>query len=145
GRATHDTHLVRELDAALALWRGRPYPELDHPLATTEAARLTELKLTAEEGRAEALLAMGRADDAVAAAESLVMQEPLRERPVGLLMRALVAAGRQSDALHAFTRLRKALAEQLGIDPSPELRRLEDQVLRQELDAPALPLARSPT
>jgi predicted ATPase/DNA-binding SARP family transcriptional activator len=134
-RAGGDVERVGELEAALALWRGRPYVELDHSLVTSEVARLTELKLSADEALADALLATGHADAAIGALEALITQEPLRERPVALLMRALVSAGRQSDALRAYTELRRQLAEQLGIDPSPELRRLEQQVLLQEVDA----------
>jgi predicted ATPase/DNA-binding SARP family transcriptional activator len=132
-RATGAVERLGELEAALALWRGRPYVELDHLMVTSEVARLTEMKLSADEALADALLSTGRADEAIAVLEALTTQEPLRERPVALLMRALVSAGRQSDALRAYTELREQLAEQLGIDPSPELRRLEQQVLLQEV------------
>lgn len=80
-----------------------------------------------------ALLELGRAADAAAAAAALVTAEPLREHAVAVLIRALVAAGRPAEALQAFARLRAELAEQLGTEPSPELRRLHGQVLRQEL------------
>ena len=119
----------------MALWRGRPYIDLDHSLVSSEVARLTELKLSADEALADALIATGHADEAISVLEALTSQEPLRERPVALLMRALVGAGRQGDALRAYTELREQLAEQLGIDPSPELRRLEQQVLLQEVVA----------
>lgn len=130
---------LRSLDTALHLWRGRPYGELDHPSIQPEIARLTELHAGAAEQRGAALLAVGRTGEAVAALGSLTLAEPLREAAVALLMRALVAAGRQSDALAAFGRLRSRLAEDLGLDPSTELRGLERQVLRQELPAPAAP------
>ena len=92
-----------------------------------------------------ALLDLGRAADAAAAAAALVAAEPLRERAVAVLIRALVAAGRPAEALQAFARLRAELAEQLGTDPSPELRRLHEQVLRQELNpAPSAPAAGRP-
>jgi predicted ATPase/DNA-binding SARP family transcriptional activator len=128
------------LGAALGLWRGTPYPELDHPSVLPEVARLSEARLSAVERRAAALLAAGSADDAVAVLQALVVEAPLREGPVALLMRALVGVGRQGDALRAFARLRGALAEELGIDPSPELRALEAQVLAQELEVVPLPL-----
>jgi predicted ATPase/DNA-binding SARP family transcriptional activator len=128
------------LDAALLLWRGHPFAELDHPDLAAECVRLGELRASAVEARAEAMVAGGRVDEAVGVLEAFVAEEPLRERPVALLMRALTAAGRQADALRAYGRLRDTLLEQLGLDPSPELRNLEAQVLRQEL--PAAPLVR---
>ncbi|MQA17218.1 MAG: AAA family ATPase [Pseudonocardiaceae bacterium] len=126
-----------ELAAALALWRGRPYLELDNPSVAPEVTRLVELRGSAIEQRGQALLDSGRAGEAVVVLEWLVGDEPLRERAVGLLARALVAAGRQSDALAVLARLRRALAAQLGLDPSPELRRLEQRVLRQEIGPPS--------
>jgi predicted ATPase/DNA-binding SARP family transcriptional activator len=132
------------LGAALALWRACPYPELDHPALAPEAARLAELRAGAAEQHAEALLAAGRVTDAVAELEALVAAEPLRESAVAVLMRALVLAGRQSDALAAFARLRTRLADELGLDPSPQLRELERQVLCQDLSVPVSPAAGSP-
>jgi pentatricopeptide repeat protein len=88
--------------------------------------------------RAEALLAGGRAGEAVVAAEALVAAEPLREGAVAILVRGLVAAGRFGDALRAYDRLRDELAEQLGLDPSPQLRALHGQALRHA--APGRPL-----
>ncbi|MCE0767102.1 hypothetical protein LWC35_29975 [Pseudonocardia kujensis] len=131
------------LDAALALWRGRPFVDLDHPAVEPEVARLDELHRHAVEERAAALLDAGRPADAVAALEPLVRAEPLRERAVGVLMRALVAAGRQAEALDAYAALRTRLAEELGLDPSPELRELEGRVLRQELSPPPAPVPRA--
>jgi predicted ATPase/DNA-binding SARP family transcriptional activator len=130
-------HRLAELDAALALWRGRPFAELDHPAVEPEVARLAGLRAAAVELRAEALLAAGRAGEAVAAADALVTAEPLREGAVAILMRGLVAAGRPGEALRVYGRLRRELAEQLGLDPSRELRALHEQVLRQEPVAPA--------
>jgi predicted ATPase/DNA-binding SARP family transcriptional activator len=118
----------------LALWRGRPFVDLDHPSVEPEAARLAELHTSATEQYAAALLAAGRVGEAVATAEALVLAHPLREGAVALLARGLVAAGRQGDALAALAGLRGRLAEQLGLDPSAQLRELEGQVLRQELD-----------
>jgi predicted ATPase/DNA-binding SARP family transcriptional activator len=130
------------LAAALALWRGVPYPELDHPLVAPEVTRLAELRAGAVEQHAEALLAEGRAAEAVAEIEALVTAEPLREGAVGVLMRALAAAGRQGDALAAFVRLRRRLADELGLDPSQQLRELEQRVLRQDLPAVTAPASR---
>ncbi|MEN3301005.1 BTAD domain-containing putative transcriptional regulator [Pseudonocardia sp.] len=127
---------LARLDEALRLWRGGPYPELDHPSVEPEVARLCALRAGAVEDQARALLEVGRAAEAVAALEALVATEPLREEAVAGLMRALVASGRQGDALGAYTRLRTRLADELGLDPSPELRELERQVLNQEVPAP---------
>jgi predicted ATPase/DNA-binding SARP family transcriptional activator len=127
------------LRAALALWRGCPYLELDHPAFAPEVTRLVELRAATAEQHGEALLASGRVAEAVAELEALVAAEPLREGAVAALMRALVAAGRQGDALAAFVRLRTRLADELGLDPSPQLRELERRVLRQDLPAEAPP------
>jgi predicted ATPase/DNA-binding SARP family transcriptional activator len=131
----------KHLGAALALWRGCPYPELDHPAVAPEIARLMELRAAAAEQHAEALLAAGRVAEAVAELEALVAAEPLRENAVAVLMHALVLAGRQSEALAAFARLRSLLADELGLDPSPQLRELERRVLCQDLPAPLSPAA----
>jgi predicted ATPase/DNA-binding SARP family transcriptional activator len=139
---------LAELDAAIALWRGRPFADLDDPAAEPEVARLSRLRAAAVEQRAEALLATGRPGEAVAVAEALVAADPIRESGVAILMRALVAAGRPADALRAYAGLRRELAEQLGLDPSPELRALHERVLRQEPSArvvgpprPAVPIS----
>jgi predicted ATPase/DNA-binding SARP family transcriptional activator len=131
---------LTELDSALALWRGRPFAGLDDPAAEPEIARLLGLRDAAVEQRAEALLATGRVGEAVAAAEALVAADPIRERAVAILMRALVAAGRPADALRAYAGLRRELAVQLGLDPSPELRALHERVLRQDEVAPPITL-----
>jgi predicted ATPase/DNA-binding SARP family transcriptional activator len=123
---------IAEVDAALALWRGRPFADLDHPSVEPEIARLTGLRADATEQRAAALLAAGRTGEAVAAADALAIADPLCEGAVAVLMRALVAAGRPGDALRAYGRLRTELAAQLGLDPSAELRALHEQILRQE-------------
>ncbi len=124
---------VEELDVALALWRGHPFLELDHPSVAPEVAQLVELRTSLAQARGQALLDGGRADEAVAALDALVRAEPLREPAVGLLARALLAAGRHADALACLARLRRELRDELGVDPSPELRALERQVLHQEI------------
>jgi predicted ATPase/DNA-binding SARP family transcriptional activator len=142
--ATLDDPAARcvRLEAALALWRGSPYPELDHPELVPEVARLAALRAGAAEQHATALLAVGRVAEAVAELEALVAAEPLREEVVGVLMQALVAAGRQGDALAAFARLRARLTDELGLDPSAQLRELESRVLRQELPVGPAPITR---
>ena len=131
---TQDPHVrLRELEAGTALWRGVPYADLDHPDVQPERVRLSALRVSALEQHAGALLAVGRTAESVSALEGLLVEDPLRESAVELLVRALVAVGRQSDALAAYTRLRTRLADELGLDPSPGLRALEQQVLRQEV------------
>ena len=106
---------------------------------STSVGRLTEARLAAEESRAETLLTIGRAGEAIGDLEAVVAEEPTRESAVALLVRALCAVGRQTDALRAFGRLRRSLVEELGVAPSEPLRRLENQVLRVELRSPAAP------
>ncbi|HZD02656.1 MAG TPA: BTAD domain-containing putative transcriptional regulator [Actinomycetes bacterium] len=130
------------LREGLALWRGPAYGELaGAPFARAEAARLEELRLAALEWRAEAELVLGGHAELVGELEELVGREPFRERLWGHLMLALYRSGRQAEALRAYRRLRDSLADQLGIDPGPELRRLEERILRQD---PSLDLAAPP-
>jgi DNA-binding SARP family transcriptional activator/class 3 adenylate cyclase len=125
-------------DAALALWRGAPQLP-DTPRGDAETTRWTEAHAALEEDRADALLAVGRAAEAVAELEAAVAVAPLRERRWGQLMTALYRAGRQGEALRAFQRARTTLAEELGIEPGTELRRLEAAIVAHDpsLDAPA--------
>ncbi|HET7489805.1 MAG TPA: BTAD domain-containing putative transcriptional regulator [Acidimicrobiales bacterium] len=135
------------LSAALDQWRGPALVDLpDHELARAEAVRLEELRLHALESLAEARLAGGGHAAAVADLQALAEAHPLRERLWGHLMVALYRSGRQADALRAYGRLRANLGEELGIEPSPALRRLEEAVLlqRPELDLPAAAAAAAP-
>ncbi|WP_168220775.1 BTAD domain-containing putative transcriptional regulator [Streptomyces sp. RFCAC02] len=119
------------LRAALALWRGPALADAaDAPFATAPAARLTELRLAAREDLYGAELAAGRGAAVLPELEALVTDHPLRERPRALLMRARYAAGRQAEALTAYEEYRTLLADELGVDPSPELRDLHLSVLR---------------
>jgi DNA-binding SARP family transcriptional activator len=133
---------VVTFDAALALWRG---PALADFAGATWAAvastRLEEVRAAVIEDRFDALLAAGRGHDVVADVEAAVAGAPLRERLWGQLMIALYRSGRQADALRTYQRARHVLAEELGIEPGPELQTLERQVLEQsaELDAVRLP------
>ena len=121
------------LSLALDLWRGEPLSDLaDNDALAPAIARLEELRLTALEAQAEAQLDLGEHQRAATGLEALVLDHPLRERPWSLLMLALYRSGRQADALAAYHRARTKLAEELGIDPSPELRRLYDQILNQD-------------
>jgi predicted ATPase/DNA-binding SARP family transcriptional activator len=129
---------------ALALWRGPALGELaSWPFARFEAARLDEARLGAVEDLAEAELAIGRVAEAVNRLESVVREWPLRERAVGQLMLGLYRSGRQAEALAAYQTLRRALANELGLDPTPALRDLEAAILRQrnELLIPSGPAA----
>ena len=123
---------VPELAAeAESLWRGRPLGDLDHPEFEAERQRLIELHRDLADTRAEALHRLGRHREAITIAEQLVRESPYRERPVATLMRALYASGRQADALAVFADLRNRLLEDLGVDPSVELRDLELAILQQ--------------
>jgi predicted ATPase/DNA-binding SARP family transcriptional activator len=124
---------------ALGLWRGRALADVCvvEPLAR-EAARLEELRLAVVEGRIEADIALGLHAEVTGELEGLVAEYPLRERLWRLLVLALYRAERQADALAAYRRARDMLAEELGLEPGEDLRRLEQAVLRQEvLAAPA--------
>lgn len=124
---------------ALALWRGPAFADLaDERSLQGEIARLSELRLLAIEGRFSAELALGRHAALVGELEALTVGNPLRERLWGLRMLALYRSGRQADALAAYRDARDILAEQLGIDPSRALQRLNERILAQD---PALSLA----
>ncbi|RYP86444.1 hypothetical protein EKO23_09060 [Nocardioides guangzhouensis] len=127
------TDAVARLDAALALWRGTPYGELeDAAAAVAERARLEELRLVALEHRLLADLALGHHGTAAAELEALTAAHPLRERLWGLRAVALTRSGRQADALDVLRRVRDVLSDELGLDPGPELRDLQAAVLRQD-------------
>ena len=119
------------LREALALWRGPALADSDgQPWATTAATRLEERRLTATEDRIEAELALGASAAVLPELEALAAEHPLRERLQGQLVRTLYAAGRQADALAAYEEVRRLLADELGVDPSPALREVHLQVLR---------------
>jgi len=121
------------LSEALALWRGDPLPEFAaEPWAVAAVARLTEAHDLAAEDRVEAWLALGGHAQAAAELEAMVAARPLRERRWGQLIIAAYRCGRQADALRAYQRCRTVLAAELGLEPGPELRRLEAAVLAQD-------------
>ena len=123
------------LDQGLSLVTGEPMVDVVDalgPVATAEAQRLSELVLQAQEARLEALLGVGRASEAAAAAAHLVHDHPLRESLHALQLLALYRSGRQTEALAAYQVLRERLAEDLGVDPGPALRRLHAQLLQQD-------------
>ncbi|MCP2242125.1 BTAD domain-containing putative transcriptional regulator [Lentzea aerocolonigenes] len=136
GIATEDVDVFRferlraagRLDEALKLWRGEALADVrEAPFAEVAATRLDEARLAAEEDR----FRTGELD--VAALTAMHEKHPLRERLAGLLMRALCAQGRQSDALHVYAEVRGRLADELGVDPSQELQDVHLAALRGEL------------
>ena len=130
------------LREGLALWRGTALADFVYePFARSEATRLEELRLITLEEQVEAELALGRHQVLVPELRRLLDEQPLRERLWGQLILALYRCGRQSEALQAYGQLRSLLADELGIDPSPALRRLEDDVLHQRssLEVPPVP------
>src|ERR671922_2561448 len=121
------------LRRALALWEGAPLADLAwEPFAQGEIVRLEELRAAALEDRIEADLALGRHGQLIAELEQLVNEHPLREPFRGQLMLALYRAGRQADALAVYQRARKTLVDELGIEPSESLRKLEHAILTQD-------------
>ncbi|MFD4249114.1 BTAD domain-containing putative transcriptional regulator [Amycolatopsis thermoflava] len=123
------------LDEALALWRGPAFAEVaDEPWAAAEVARLHELRLVARELHVAAGLRLGDPAAVVPAAEGLTRDEPLREEGWRLHALALWNSGRQADALAALRRARATLADELGLDPGPDLVALEEAILTQRTD-----------
>jgi WD40 repeat protein/serine/threonine protein kinase len=132
----------KTLTEALDLWRGPALADLAaEPSLSGEIARLEELRIQATEERLGAELDLGRHAQAVAELEILTRAHPLRERLWGELMLALYRVDRQADALAAFDRARAILSDDLGIDPSRELRDLQERILRQD---PSLDLVGEP-
>jgi serine/threonine protein kinase/ABC-type glycerol-3-phosphate transport system substrate-binding protein len=133
GRALLDTDPAAVsivLGEGLALWRGRPYEEVAYePFAQPEIGRLEEVRLEAVGLRIDADLRRGLSAELVGELESLVRQHPLREGFTAQLMVALYRSGRRAEALRAFTRLRARLGDELGVEPTDALRRLESQVV----------------
>jgi predicted ATPase/DNA-binding SARP family transcriptional activator len=127
---------LRLLREALALWRGSAMQDVgleDSEAFDSAVTRLERLRLTAMEDRFEAEVSLGHGAEVVAELTDAVTAHPLREPLVAALMRALVAAGRESEALLTYERTREALADALGVDPSPELSALHVALLRGEL------------
>lgn len=130
---------LARLTEALTWWRGEPYEDLvDTDAGRVESQRLCEVHALACEERLAALVDLGRSAEALADLHALVAAHPLRERPCALLMTALQASGRSAEATRAYDGFRRRLAEELGLDPSDSLRRLNDDVL-QGVEQPASP------
>ncbi|GAB2959849.1 winged helix-turn-helix domain-containing protein [Amycolatopsis acidiphila] len=134
-RNDEDPQRAKLLRAALGLWRGAAMQDVglqDSDAFDAAVTRLEGLRLAAMEDRFEAEIRLGRGGDLVAELTDLVAAHPVRERLVAALMRALAAAGRPTDALLVYQRTREALADALGVDPSPELSALHVTLLRGE-------------
>ncbi|HEY5693654.1 MAG TPA: BTAD domain-containing putative transcriptional regulator [Gaiellaceae bacterium] len=133
---------AEDLREALSVWRGSALADLpEEARRAAEAERLEELRLTALELRFEAELACGRHDTVVAELEAVTADEPYRERFLRQRLLALYRCDRQAEALEVYRNARRALAEELGLEPSPALQELERAILRQDpsLSAPAAP------
>jgi DNA-binding SARP family transcriptional activator len=131
---------ARTFREAESLWRGEALADLTRePFAAAAIARLEEARLSAVSERIEAEMALGHHAELVGELEALVAAEPLRERPYAQLMLALYRSGRQAEALRAYLGLRAMLVQELALEPSRELQRLELAILRQDeaLEAPA--------
>jgi predicted ATPase/DNA-binding SARP family transcriptional activator len=127
-------------EQALGMWRGEPLVDFAGERWTTiETARLTELRLAVVAERAERMLTLGRYEQVAADLEPVVANAPTKERLVGQLMTALFNAGRQAEALDVYGRTRQMLSDELGIDPSRELRQVMEAILRQDASATPAP------
>src|SRR3954471_12496325 len=133
------------LRAALELWRGSPLADVaSAPFAPAEIARLEEQRLAALEVRVEADLVAGRHAELIGELTQLTREHPWRERLSAHLMLALYRSGRHAEALHVFREARAQLTDDLGLEPSEELRRLERQILNQDTELDAEPRAPAP-
>jgi DNA-binding SARP family transcriptional activator len=142
---------LRAAEEALALWRGPVALEDagEREFAVQARGRLDSLRVSCEEDRLAALLALGRPQEVVPGAEALVVAHPLRERPWVLLIDALHATGRTADALARYAEVHRLLDDELGVQPGPALREAQARALRGEpaarpLPAPALVPAAAP-
>ncbi len=138
-RNDDDPRRAQLLRDALALWRGAAMQDVglsDSEAFDAAVTRLEGLRLGAMEDRFDAEVGLGNGAELVTELTDVVAAHPTRERLVAALMRALVAAGRSTDALLVYQRTREALADTLGVDPSPELSKLHVALLRGELRKP---------
>ncbi|MGW4716722.1 BTAD domain-containing putative transcriptional regulator [Nocardia sp. NPDC004260] len=135
-RGGDDARQAQLLREAVELWRGAPMQDVgiqDSEAFDAVVTRLEGLRLAAMEDRYEAEVRLGRGTELITELTELVARHPVRERLVAALMRALGAAGRGAEALIAYQRAREALADTLGVDPSPELSALHVALLRGEV------------
>ena len=148
GISQDQAETVALVDEAMSLWTDTPFAAYQgHDWADAEITRLSDLRATAVELRATAALGLGRSTTVISDLEQHVRDYPLREQAVRLLALALYREGRQGEALAALSRARQQLIDDLGIDPGPELRQLESDILTQaaHLTAPIpVPVATLP-
>ena len=131
--AGHAQAAVRRADAALALWRGRPYGGFaDADWARSSVAWLEELRGQLQERRVEGLLASGAVDVAVSDLKPLIATMPFRESLHALEMTALYRSGRGEEALQAYQKARQILLDEVGIEPGPELQELHQRILNND-------------
>ncbi|WP_079158242.1 BTAD domain-containing putative transcriptional regulator [Streptomyces caniscabiei] len=144
GDLCHARHLLNE---ALGLWDGEVLASVPGPYAETQRARLDEWRLQLVESRLDMDLEQGCHAEAVSELTALTAAHPLRERLRELLMLALYRSGRQAEALAVYADTRRLLADELGVDPRPGLRELQQRILRADpaLSAPSAPLTPEPT
>ncbi len=126
-------------ERAEELWTGDPYPDCDVETVRLERDRLTELRLTLHEVRGQAMLDLDRPEAAVLALGTLAPQHPYRERLWALLALAQYRCARQAESLETLRTLRERLADDLGVDPTPDVAELEQRVLRQDAGLTAVP------
>ncbi|MEV4506909.1 BTAD domain-containing putative transcriptional regulator [Streptomyces klenkii] len=129
-RAGDLAEAVRACSQALDLFRGEPLAGLPGPLAELERLRLTERRVILVQRKLDWQMRLGRHAEPIAELSALTMAQPLNEPAAAMLMRALYLSGRQADALTVFDRTRRRLAEDLGVDPGPVLRRTHEMILR---------------
>jgi len=121
---------AQRLSDALQMWRGPPLADFTYEdFAQIEIIRLNELRSLAEEDRIEAELRLGRAGELISELEAMHSAHPTSERIVALLMLALYRSGRQAEALQVSRRFRAAMVEEVGLEPSADLQRLEERIL----------------
>jgi len=128
---------VAGLDRALALWRGEPLDGLRTPLLAAAARRLDERRVAALSRRCDLRIRLGHPEAVLGELLELAAAYPANEVLAGQVMTALYLAGRQGEALAHFAQVRRTLAEELGIDPGPQLVALRDAILRNDLTPPA--------
>jgi predicted ATPase/DNA-binding SARP family transcriptional activator len=132
-----DAQALHLFDAALALWRGPVLADFgDAPFAVAQRTRFDKLRLEAFEDRFDVCLRLGLHHENISAIEALAEEQPLRERLQAQLLLGLYRCGRQAEGSDAYQRTRRRLADELGMEPGPELEATFRDILRQEVAFP---------